>query len=282
LYQQVVAQDPAFAPAYAALASDYALRSVIFPLDHPPDELAQIRTMAEKAIQLDPLLAEAHAALGSMHARSGEWADAEQSFRRAIQIDPNGSIVRADYAYWVLAVEGRLDEALTEMRLAKRTDPLSPRIHRTLAMVLIYVARYDEAAEYCDSAPAAVECLAMVRDGQGRTRETADLLERDPALNRNPQARGMLGYAYARSGRRDEARRMAAQTTFPNEQALILAGLGDKDGTFEALGRMAALGPQRVGLYLNYPELTLLRGDPRLAALDRRLGLPERASSIRP
>jgi Flp pilus assembly protein TadD len=217
-----------------------------------------------------------------MHARRGEWADAEQSFRRAIQIDPNGSIVRADYAYWVLAVEGRLDEALTEMRLAKRTDPLSPRIHRTLAMVLIYVARYDEAAEYCDSAPAAVECLAMVRDGQGRTRETADLLERDPALNRNPQARGMLGYAYARSGRRDEARRMAAQTTFPNEQALILAGLGDKDGTFEALGRMAALGPQRVGLYLNYPEFTLLRGDPRLAALDRRLGLPERASSIRP
>lgn len=72
----------------------------------------------------------------------------------------------------------------------------------------------------------------------GSLRETADLLERDPALNRNPQARGMLGYAYARTGRRDEARRMAAQTTFPNEQALILAGLGDKDGTFEALGRM--------------------------------------------
>ncbi len=122
----------------------------------------------------------------------------------------------------------------------------------------------------------------MVRAGQGRTGEMADLLERDPTLNRNPQARGQLGYAYARSGRRDEARRMAAQTTFPNEQALILAGLGDKDGTFEALGRMAALGPQRVGLYLNYPEFTLLRGDPRLAALDRRLGLPERASSIRP
>ena len=83
-----------------------------------------------------------------MYARRGEWADAEQSFRRALQIDPNGSIVRADYAYWVLAVEGRLDEALTELRLAKRTDPLSPRIRRTLAMVLTYGGRYDEAAEY--------------------------------------------------------------------------------------------------------------------------------------
>jgi TolB-like protein len=284
LYQQVVAQDPAFAPAYAALASDYALRSVQFALDHLPDELTTVRTMAEKAMQLDPLLAEAHAALGSMYARSGEWADAEQSFRRAIQIDPNGSIVRADYAYWVLAVQGRLDEALTELRLAKRTDSLSPGIHRTLAMVLTYSGRYDEAAEYCDRAPAAirVQCLAMVRGGQGRTREMADLLEHSPTLNRNPQTRGLLGYAYARSGRRDEATRMAAKTTFPNEQALILAGLGDKDGTFEALGRMAALGPQRVGLYLNYPELAFLRGDPRLAALDRRLGLPDRASSIRP
>jgi len=63
---------------------------------------------------------------------------------------------------------------------------------------------------------------------------------------------------------------------------LILAGLGDKDGTFEALDRMTALGPQRVGLYLSYPEFALLRGDPRLAALHRRLGFPEPASSIRP
>jgi len=113
-----------------------------------------------------------------------------------------------------------------------------------------------------------------VRAGQGRTREAADLLE-VAAPNGNPQTRGLLGYAYARSGRSDKARRMAAQTTFPNEQALILAGLGDKDGTFEALGRMAALGSQRVGLYLNYPELAFLSGDPRLAALNRRLGLPE-------
>ncbi len=282
LYQKVVAQDSAFAPAYAALASDYALRSVIVALDHPADELANVRMMAEKAIQLDPLLAEAHAALGSMHARNGEWADAEQSFRRAMQIDPNGSLVRADYAYWVLAVQGRLDEALIELRLAEHTDPLSLRIHRTLAMVLTYAGQYDEAAKYCESVAAAIECLAMVRDGQGRTREAADLLENDPGLNRNPQARGLLGYAYARSGRRDEARRLAAQTTFPNEQALIRAGLGDKDGTFEALGRMADLGPQRVGLYLNYPELTLLRGDARLAVLNRRLGLAERASSRRP
>jgi len=286
LYEQVIAQDPAFAPAYAGLASDYALRSVMFPADHQPDELDKLRTMAEKAIHLDPLLAEAHAALGSMYARRGEWMQAEQSFHRAIEIDPNGSMVRFDYGYWVLAVQGRLDDALAELRLALRADPLSPRIQRTMATVLTFARRYDEAAAYCDRMPSdriiRPECLAMVRAGQGRTREMAELLERDPTVNKNPQTRGQLGYAYARSGRQAEAAQMAAQTTFPNEQALILAGLGDKDGTFEALDRMTALGPQRVGLYLSYPEFALLRGDPRLAALHRRLGFPEPASSIRP
>jgi serine/threonine-protein kinase len=282
LYRQVIAQDASFAPAYASLASDYALRSVIFPLDHPPDELGEMGATAEKAIQLDPLLAEAHAALGSMFARSGKWAEAEQSFRRAIQIDPNGSMVRADYAYWVLAVQGRLDEALAELKVAERNDPLSARIQRTLPTLLTYAGRYDEAAGYCDRMPndqvIRHECLAMVRAGQGRTREMADLLEHDPTLKRNPQTRGQLGYAYARSGRQEEARRMAAQATFPNEQALIFAGLGDKDGTFDALGRMATLGAQRVGLYLNSPEFAFLRDDPRIAALDRRLGLPERGA----
>ena len=85
-----------------------------------------MRAMAEKAIQLDPLLTEAHAALGWMYARSGDWTQAEQSFHRAIQIDPNESLARFDYGYWVLAVQGRLDEALAELKLAERNDPLSP------------------------------------------------------------------------------------------------------------------------------------------------------------
>jgi len=67
---------------------------------------------------------------------------------------------------------------------------------------------------------------------------------------------------------------MAAASRFANEQALIFAGLGDKDRTFEALNRMAALGPQRVGLYLDYPELAILRNDPRLRDFRLRIGLP--------
>src|SRR5262249_45442739 len=89
-----------------------------------------------------------------------------------------------------------------------------------------------------------------------------------------PQSRGFLGFIYARSGHREEAEKMAAASMYANEQALIYAGLDDKDRTFEALGRMAELGAQRVGVYINYPELALLRDDPRLKALQKKVGLP--------
>jgi hypothetical protein len=68
---------------------------------------------------------------------------------------------------------------------------------------------------------------------------------------------------------------MAAASTYANEQALIFAGLGDKDRTFEALERMGSRGPQRVGRFLTYPEFAFLRGDPRLATLRKKVGLPE-------
>ena len=117
--------------------------------------------------------------------------------------------------------------------------------------------------------------LARIRLGQGRPGEAVQFLAHDPTLSTNPQARGFLGYAYARSGRREEAEKLAGAAHYANEQALIFAGLDDKDRTLEALDRMAVLGPQRLGLYINYPELASLRSDPRLAALRKKVGLPE-------
>jgi hypothetical protein len=61
----------------------------------------------------------------------------------------------------------------------------------------------------------------------------------------------------------------------PFNQALVYAGLGDKDRTLEALNRLVALGPVRVGRALNIPEMALPRGDPRLKALRKKAGLPE-------
>jgi hypothetical protein len=68
---------------------------------------------------------------------------------------------------------------------------------------------------------------------------------------------------------------MANATAFANEQALIFAGLGDTQRTLDALGRMSALGAQRLGGYLNYPEMAALHGHPQLVVLRRQAGLPQ-------
>jgi hypothetical protein len=68
---------------------------------------------------------------------------------------------------------------------------------------------------------------------------------------------------------------MANASEYPNEQALIFAGLGDKERTLAALDRMATRGAQRAGEYLNLPELAWLRGDPQAKALRKKIGLPE-------
>jgi tetratricopeptide (TPR) repeat protein len=170
-------------------------------------------------------------------------------------------------------VLGRTQEAVHQMRIAEKVDPLSVQVQRDLAFVLISVGRYDEAAEHCQKISAqdsmARQFLGRARLGQGRINEAIELLTDDG----NP---GFLGYAYARSGRREEAQKLAtARGDNPLGQALIYAGLGDRDHAFEALDRMAPLGPGRIGQYLTYPELAVLRGDPRLKALRKKVGLPE-------
>src|SRR2546427_7072480 len=85
IYQQVIAKDALFAPAYAGLAAAYAAISAQGFQDDHADDLTEMRAAAEKAIRLDPLLAEAHDALGMVYTRDGKWAQSEESFRRAIE-----------------------------------------------------------------------------------------------------------------------------------------------------------------------------------------------------
>jgi TolB-like protein/Flp pilus assembly protein TadD len=277
-FEEVIAKDPSFAPAYAGLAGAYAFRSGTVGSEE--DDLPKMRAAAEKAIQLDPLLGEAHDALAIAYARYGQWAQSEKTFRRAIELDPNHSGSYRDFVGYLLLVLGRIDEALQQLRVAEKTDPLSPSVHSTLAFVLLSAGRYDEAAGHCQKLtadPGKSECLGRAWLGQGRTSEAVQVLA--TAVNRDVPAdapiRGYLGYAYGRAGRREEAQKLAAAASQnPFQQALIFAGLGDKERTLGAVERMAALGPARLGRDLTYPEFALIRGDPRVHALRKKVGLP--------
>jgi TolB-like protein/Tfp pilus assembly protein PilF len=278
--EEAIAKDPSFAPAYAGLATAYAIRSGRFAFDSA-DEAAKMRAAVEKAIQLDPLSAEAHGAQGVAHARDAQWERSEKSFRRAIELDP-GLWSYGDFAFFLLLPLGRIDEGLQQLRVAEKTDPLSPVVQYELAYLLISAGRHDEAANYCLKLPAdfayKTYCLGRARLGQGRVAEAIQVLE--TAFHRGVSGRnpiwGALGCAYARAGRRDEAEKLAAASSLNLfNQSDIFACLGDKDRTFEALDRAVPAGPFRIGRVLNHPEYALLRGDPRLKALRKKVGLPE-------
>ena len=277
--EDAIAKDPSFAPAYAGLAAAIVVRSGD-SAGHD-DELARMRVTAEKAIQLDPLLPEAHDALGMSYARDGQWEQSEKSFRHAIGLDPSSSMSHDHFAFNLLLPLGRVEEAVRELRVAAKADPLSSEVRNQLAFTLISAGKFDEAASQCEKVsaehPFRNQCLGRALMGQGRVGEAIPFLATSEVNNW-----GFLAYAYARMGRRVEAQKLMAEAPMrypdrggPFQFALAFAGLGDKDRTIEQLALMAGAGPVRLGRDLTFPEFALVRGDVRVKTLRKKIGLPE-------
>ena len=290
LYEEAIAKDPSFAPAYAGLGAAYASRTGEDRMNpwavlNREEEISRMHAVVAKALQLDPLLAEAHAALGMSQAREGQWEQSEKSFRRALELEPNRSQTRFDFIDSLLMPLGRIPEAIEQAHLAEKSDPLSPNVQEIFTYVLFTAGRFQEANAHCDKnwaddsgrsaggawTSACVRGLVL----QGRAAEAVPILEERFNGRLAASGAGLLGSAYAAIGRREDAERIAKLQPRPIEQAEIFVALGDRDRAFEALERATPMGPVRVGRDLWWPEFAPLRGDPRLKALRGKLGLPE-------
>ena len=130
MFESVAHTHPTFAPGHAALASTIAASSHAYPVFGgfaiaPEDVYDRARPAALKAVDLDPLLAEAHAAMGYVYALERNWAMAEASFRHALSLNPAITTIHTDFVLSTLWPEGKLNEALLLLQAALRTDPLS-------------------------------------------------------------------------------------------------------------------------------------------------------------
>jgi TolB-like protein/Tfp pilus assembly protein PilF len=282
LFNQVIARDPAFAPAYAGLVDAWATMSMNRAVGAvaPGEAYAAMKPAAQRALQLDPLLPEAHAAIGVVLARDWKWADAEAAFRRAMALNTNVSSIPISFVSSTLFSQGKVEESLNLLRAALRQDPLSVDLQALLAYVLISAERYQESIEIgrriVASERAANDGLNHAR--QQLARALFQIGERSDAIRRyellDDGTDNFRGYSYAVVGRRADAEAAAARRKdFPGALVLIHAGLANTDEAFEALERFAAEKDPRVGSYLTYPELSVLRTHPRMPALRRRLGL---------
>ena len=277
LFEQVIAIDPGFAPAHAGLADAYATMSWV--IDAPETALAGMRPAAVKALQLDPELGEAHAAMGITYAREFDWENATSSFERAITLNPNLSAIRTSYSASTLVPQGHAAKALDILAGAIVMDPLSLAVKREVGMAQLVGGRYEEAIVNLRQVVAADPDFTYAANGLARALTFAGRPEEAIALwESRPQPTDWerwLMPAYVKQGRRADVDRLLnlPRNAHPYRQALSYAALGDKERTFEALSRAAVVVPQRTAAVLAYPEMSLLRGDPRLDQLRKKFNL---------
>jgi len=257
--------------------SESGIAVEVFPGGEPEPTLRA----AEKAIQLDPLSAESYEALGGAYAREAHWDQAEKSFRRSMELQPGRQESHGYFAMYYLLPLGRVDEAIRQLQIAEKSEPI---FRWFLGDALADVGRNEEAAVVCNKLPPDYslrsQCIPGLMARQGKA---AEVIQMYGTLPDNPTwIRSALGCAYARAGRRDEAERVAA--SYSNGAglpyaAVLFACLGDKDRVFETLDRVAQIGPIRMAWFLLRADREnpgLLNGDPRLRALRKKVGLPEK------
>ena len=281
-FEQATRLDAGYAAAYAGLSHAWWWRGVWGAKTFKETE-SPSRAAAQKALSLDPRLAEAHVSMGRVRfGHDWDWTGAEQDFRRALTIDPNNLDAHFFSAMLFMAL-GRFSESIAHVERAEQLDPLSSTVHSAFGRVLYRARQYDRAIPHLKQAielePRSSDGygrLADVYEALGRFDEALALYEKVNVLRGRPVRGPDIAIVFARMGKRSEANRLVAtlrDTSPPAQVAQAYAVLGNTDEAFRLLFRHAA---ERNSL--NYvktePRFDSLHSDPRWQLLLRRMNLP--------
>ena len=285
-FRQALAQDPAYAPAYAGLAQYYSL--LPFYTSTPSSEaFAKAKMAATKALELDQYLPEAHASLAYVLAYDAwDWSGAERAYRRALALQPSGADAHHALSR-LLAARGRIPEAIAEAERAHVLDPLSLVAHANIGIIAYFGRDYAEARrrmtatlELDPTFTVAHWGLGLVHEQLGQTDEAIAAFQKVIALQgRGRNVVASLGHVLAASGRKAEAEEILTELMKqgrtgpiqPYMVALVLVGLGRND---EAITLLEQAYDQRSTLlsYLDRdPRFDPLRTSPRFMDLLRRM-----------
>lgn len=285
-FQQAIDRDPNYALGYAGLADCYLLLEQ-YAGTPASENLPQAKAAAERALQIDDSLAEAHASLADYYYQSWKWDEAEKEFKRAISLNPNYPTARHWYQIY-LRTRGRMDEALAEIKRAQELDPLSPILFVNSAFSYFLNGDLNSSMEQAQRLveldphfSLAYEPLGRVYIGQRKYTEAIAAFQQDVASDRTAYALSYLGYAYAVAGRHNEALLLLKELEEKYQRreslgqyiAMVYAGLGDKDQAFAWIEKDIEARSGFLDSVATDPFFESLRGDPRYDDVLRRIGL---------
>jgi TolB-like protein/DNA-binding winged helix-turn-helix (wHTH) protein/Flp pilus assembly protein TadD len=287
-FDEAIKKDPNYAQAYSGLADSYALMGDWeYGILAPKDAFPKARAAATKALVLDNSLGEAHTSLAfSLDLFDWDWESAEREYKRALQLSPNYATAHQWYASH-LAVLGRNEEAIMELRKAEGLDPLSLIISADTADILLVARRFDESIKESRKTLEMDPGFAVAHFQLGQAyaqkhmfAESIEEIQKAIAFSGgNITFTSNLAYIYAMSGERRKAIDLLAGLMDPSDQgfpnaseiALVHVGLGDKD---QAMAWLEKAYQERFNpSILVRPCFDPLRSDPRFRDLMRRIGL---------
>lgn len=288
-FAKVIEIDPTFAPAHGELAVLYS-HGGAYLLGPGVQAGVQARQSANKALELDESLPQAHAALGWLKISDWDWRGAEEEFKHAIELNSNYAVARTWYAQFLSNMR-RFDEAFAQAQIALQLEPADPTTVTHAAVPYWEAGRIDEAMAHwkkvLDLEPnywGAYSFLGRAYVKKGMYKEAVDALERSVALRgRDNTNLGTLAYAYAKSGRRQDALKLVAEMEQGAKKrggsgvyglAIAFAGLSDKERVFTVLED--GYEQRKPGMFFlnSEPLFDEFRSDARYRDLLIRMGLP--------
>lgn len=294
-FLQAVARAPGYAKAYAGLAEAYTLQAYLRAVDRT-EALGKARAAVTRALELDPDLAEAHAALGTIRFFfEWDWAGAEIEFRRALELNPGSQAVHEEYGD-VLVAMGRLDEGLASTREAARLDPLSVGPVHNQAIIAWIRGDYAQAAagfrRAIDIDPNWTWgyiklARTLAQDGHFEDAlDQAEVAERRIAGGVAPLSWSWLGATYALCGDATRTRQKldllhaleGKQYVDPVTFATIHVALGEIDEALRWFEKAYADRTPNMVYAASYPSVSReLAGNVRYQAIVDRMGFPPSA-----
>lgn len=290
-FEQAVNLDPNFALGYAGIADAYTILGTTHDASLSPREaMPKAKAAAQKALDIDPGLSEAHTSMAWIKYRfDWDWRGAEDEFKQAIALNANNAQAHHWYADYLMAMK-RFDEALAEIRLARELDPFSLLINWNVGRILYFARRYDESLaelhrtlEMNQNSAPTYAFLELVYSMKGMTDEAfAAHLKVDALTGASAERLAALKTAYARAGFRSVWEKEVefaledakSRHITPFNLSRLYAGAGDKNRALALLNQAYDVRDGSL-VYLDAaPYWDDFRADARFQDLLRRMNFP--------